>query len=150
MSNKAWQGFHPGKWSNGEIDTRDFIQRNYTPYTGDASFLAGPTAATVTLWNEILELSEKEQAAGGVLDADNTIVSTVNSHAAGYLDRTLEKIVGLQTDKPFKRPMHLSGGLRMAEQSLKMYGYEIDPQIESFYRNYRKTHNDGVFDAYTP
>ena len=90
MNSKAWQGFHPGKWSNGEIDTRDFIQRNYTPYTGDGSFLAGPTAATVTLWNEILELAEKEQAAGGVLDADNTIVSTVNSHAAGYLDRTLE------------------------------------------------------------
>ncbi len=150
MNSKAWQGFLPGKWSNGEIDTRDFIQRNYTPYTGDGSFLAGPTAATVTLWNEILELSEKEQAAGGVLDADNTIVSTVNSHAAGYLDRTLEKIVGLQTDKPFKRPMHLSGGLRMAEQSLKMYGYEIDPQVETFYQNYRKTHNDGVFDAYTP
>lgn len=150
MNSKAWQGFLPGKWSRGEIDTRDFIQRNYTPYTGDGSFLAGPTAATVTLWNEILELSEKEQAAGGVLDADNTIVSTVNSHAAGYLDRTLEKIVGLQTDKPFKRPMHLSGGLRMAEQSLKMYGYEIDPQVETFYRNYRKTHNDGVFDVYTP
>ena len=150
MNSKAWQGFLPGKWSSGEIDTRDFIQRNYTPYTGDGSFLAGPTAATVTLWNEILELSEKEQAAGGVLDADNTIVSTVNSHAAGYLDRTLEKIVGLQTDKPFKRPMHLSGGLRMAEQSLKMYGYEIDPQVETFYRNYRKTHNDGVFDVYTP
>ena len=150
MNSKAWQGFLPGKWSSGEIDTRDFIQRNYTPYTGDGSFLAGPTAATVTLWNEILELSEKEQAAGGVLDADNTIVSTVNSHAAGYLDRTLEKIVGLQTDKPFKRPMHLSGGLRMAGQSLKMYGYEIDPQVETFYRNYRKTHNDGVFDVYTP
>lgn len=150
MNNRAWQGFRLGKWSNGEIDTRDFIQRNYTPYTGDASFLAGPTAATVTLWNEILELSAKEQAAGGVLDADNTIVSAVNSHAAGYLDKTLEKIVGLQTDKPFKRPMHLSGGLRMAEQSLKMYGYEIDPQVETFYRNYRKTHNDGVFDAYTP
>lgn len=150
MNSKAWQGFLPGKWSSGEIDTRDFIQRNYTPYTGDGSFLAGSTAATVTLWNEILELSEKEQAAGGVLDADNTIVSTVNSHAAGYLDRTLEKIVGLQTDKPFKRPMHLSGGLRMAEQSLNMYGYEIDPQVETFYRNYRKTHNDGVFDVYTP
>ena len=150
MNEKAWSGFTPGKWSSGEVDTRDFIQRNYTPYTGDGSFLAGPTAATTALWNEITELSAKELAAGGVLDADTGIVSGVNSHAAGYLDQTLEKIVGLQTDVPFKRPMHVSGGLRMAEQSLQMYGYEMDPQVASFFRKYRKTHNDGVFDAYTP
>ena len=150
MNEKAWNGFVPGKWSEGEIDTRDFIQRNYTPYTGDGSFLTGATAATEALWREITELTERERANGGVLDADTATVSTVNSHGAGYLDKTLEKIVGLQTDSPFKRPMHVSGGLRMAEQSLKMYGYEMDPSVASFFRKYRKTHNDGVFDAYTP
>lgn len=150
MNEKAWNGFIPGKWSEGEVNTRDFIQKNYTPYTGDGSFLVGPTAATTALWKEITELSAKELANGGVLDADTSVVSTVNSHTAGYLDQTLEKIVGLQTDAPFKRPMHVSGGLRMAEQSLKMYGYEMDPQVASFFRKYRKTHNDGVFDAYTP
>lgn len=147
---KAWSGFQPGKWSNGEVDTRDFIQRNYTPYEGDGAFLVGATPATGMLWQEICELTAREQKAGGVLDADTVTVSTVNSHGAGYLDEALEKIVGLQTDKPFKRPMHVSGGLRMAEQSLKMYGYEMDEEVASFFRKYRKTHNDGVFDAYTP
>lgn len=147
---KAWEGFIPGKWSSGEISTRDFIQKNYTPYTGDSSFLAGPTDATVALWNEIYALSEEEHKKGGVLDADTDIVSTVNSHGAGYINEALEKIVGLQTNKPFRRPMHVSGGLRMAEQSLEMYGYKINPEIHSFFRKYRKTHNDGVFDAYTP
>ena len=150
MKLTQWRAFHPGKWSNGEINVRDFIQHNYTPYEGDDRFLAPPTEATTALWNEILELSEKERQAGGVLDADTKIVSGVNSHAPGYLDQALEKIVGLQTDKPFKRAMHVSGGLRMAEQSLEMYGYSMDPTVHDFFKKYRKTHNDGVFDAYTP
>ena len=111
---EQWKGFVSGKWCDEEINVRDFIQRNYTPYEGDEEFLAGPTAATETLWKEITELSEKERLAGGVLKADTAIVSGVNSHEAGYIDKTLEKIVGLQTDEPFKRPMHVSGGLRMA------------------------------------
>ena len=150
MNEVAWRGFTRGKWSDGEVNTRDFIQRNYTVYEGDGSFLAGPTDATLALWKKVTELSEKERAAGGVLDADTVTVSAVNSHGAGYIDKALEKIVGLQTDAPFKRAMHLSGGLRMAEQALEMYGYEMDPTVLSFYHKYRKTHNDGVFDAYTP
>ncbi len=150
MEREEWLGFVPGKWSNDEIDVRDFIQRNYTPYKGDGSFLAPATAATRKLWEEILSLSEKERAAGGVLAADTKTVSGVNSHAAGYLDKELEKIVGLQTDEPFKRGLHVAGGLRMAEQSLEMYGYHIDPEVHDFFRRYRKTHNDGVYDAYTP
>ena len=150
MEREEWLGFVPGKWSNDEIDVRDFIQRNYTPYEGDGSFLAPATAATRKLWEEILSLSEKERAAGGVLAADTKTVSGVNSHAAGYLDKELEKIVGLQTDEPFKRGLHVAGGLRMAEQSLEMYGYHIDPEVHDFFRRYRKTHNDGVYDAYTP
>ena len=148
MKHNEWNGFAPGKWSD-EIDVRDFIQRNYTPYEGDASFLAPATEATEKLWKEICELTEKERAAGGVLDADTEIVSAVNSHEAGYIDKDLEKIVGLQTDKPFKRPLHVSGGLRMAEQALEMYGYKISDGLHNYYKKYRKTHNDGVFDAYT-
>lgn len=147
---EQWKGFVLGKWSDGEIDVRDFIQKNYTPYDGDESFLADATEATKKLWQEIADLSEKERAAGGVLAADDKIASKINSHDAGYIDKTLEKIVGLQTDQPFKRALHVSGGLRMAEQSLEMYGFKMDPTVSSFYHNYRKTHNDGVFDAYTP
>ena len=105
MQYKGWEGFIPGKWSEDEVDVRDFIQRNYTPYEGDSSFLAPPTEATKKLWDIVLDLSKKEREAGGVLDADTKIVSTLTSHAAGYLDKDLEKIVGLQTDKPFKRSL---------------------------------------------
>ncbi|MDE6598308.1 MAG: formate C-acetyltransferase [Clostridia bacterium] len=151
MRSKAWEGFVFGKWSeDGEVNVRDFIQRNYTPYEGDGSFLAAPTKATQKLWDEILKLSDKERKAGGVLDADTTTVSTLTSHAAGYIDKELEKIVGLQTDKPFKRALQPFGGIKMAEQALNMYGYEIDPEIKSIFTKYRKTHNDGVYDAYTP
>ena len=150
MINKAWEGFVPGLWSDDEVNVRDFIQRNYTPYEGDDSFLEGPTEATKKLWNEILELSAKERAAGGVLKADNKIVSTLTSHKAGYIDKELEKIVGLQTDEPFKRSLQPFGGIKMAEQALNMYGYEIDPQVKEIFTKYRKTHNDGVYDAYTP
>ena len=150
MTYKAWEGFIPGKWSDDEVNVRDFIQRNYTPYDGDDSFLEGPTEATKKLWQEILELSEKERAAGGVLKADTSIVSTLTSHKGGYIDKELEKIVGLQTDEPFKRALQPFGGIRMAEEALGMYGYEIDPLVKEIFTKYRKTHNDGVFDAYTP
>ncbi len=147
---KAWEGFVPGKWSDDEVNVRDFIQRNYTPYEGDDGFLAGPTEATKKLWSEILELSEKERAAGGVLKADTSIVSTLTSHKPGYIDKDLEKIVGLQTDEPFKRALQPFGGIRMAEEALSMYGYQIDPGVKEIFTKYRKTHNDGVYDAYTP
>ena len=150
MSYKAWEGFVPGKWRDDEVNVRDFIQRNYTPYEGDDSFLEGPTEATQKLWNEILDLSAKEREAGGVLKADTKIVSTLTSHKAGYIDKDLEKIVGLQTDEPFKRALQPFGGIKMAEQALNMYGYEIDPEVKTIFTKYRKTHNDGVYDAYTP
>lgn len=150
MKYLQWTDFVPGKWSEDEINVRDFIQRNYAPYEGDGSFLAPATENTKKLWKEICDLSEKERAAGGVLSADTKIVSSVNSHEAGYIDKDIEKIVGLQTDEPFKRALHVSGGLRMAEQALEVYGYKIDPTVHDFYKKYRKTHNDGVFDVYTP
>ena len=150
MTYKAWEGFVPGKWSEDEVNVRDFIQRNYTPYEGDGAFLEGPTEATKKLWAEILDLSAKEHAAGGVLKADTKIVSTLTSHKAGYIDKELEKIVGLQTDEPFKRALQPFGGIRMAEEALAMYGYSIDPEVKEIFTKYRKTHNDGVYDAYTP
>ena len=150
MFYKQWEGFNPGKWSDDEVNVRDFIQRNYTPYEGDDSFLAGPTEATKKLWGEILDLSAKEREAGGVLKADTKIVSTLTSHCAGYIDKELEKIVGLQTDEPFKRSLQPFGGIKMAEQALNMYGYELDPEVKTIFTKYRKTHNDGVYDAYTP
>ena len=149
MNCKAWEGFNLGKWSE-EVDVRDFIQRNYTPYEGDGQFLAPATDATKKLWNEICELSKKEREAGGVLNADTKTVSTLLSHGAGYIDKKLEKIVGLQTDEPFKRALQPFGGVKMAEQALNMYGYELDPEVKRVFGNYRKTHNDGVYDAYTP
>ncbi len=149
MDCKAWEGFKKGKWSV-EVNVRDFIQSNYTPYEGDGQFLAPPTAATKKLWEEILKLTEAERKAGGVLDADTSTVSTLTSHAAGYIDEKLEKIVGLQTDKPFKRALQPFGGIKMAEQALNMYGYEIDPEVKNIFTHYRKSHNDGVYDAYTP
>ena len=150
MNFKGWEGFVPGKWCNDEIDVRDFIQKNYTPYEGDDSFLAPATEATKTLWAQIMDLSKQEREAGGVLDADTKIVSTVNSHEAGYLNKDLEKIVGLQTDKPFKRSLQPFGGIKMSEQALNMSGFELDPSVKEIFTKYRKTHNDGVFDAYTP
>ncbi len=147
---KGWEGFVPGKWCNDEIDVRDFIQRNYTPYEGDAKFLAPATEATKKLWQIVCDLTKKELANGGVLDADTKIVSTLTSHGAGYLDKDLEKIVGVQTDAPFKRALQPFGGIRMSEGALEMYGYQIDPNVKEIFTKYRKTHNEGVFDAYTP
>ena len=141
--------FVPGKWQT-EINVRDFIQKNYTPYEGDSSFLAKPTNATKKLWQECCELYKKERENGGVLDMDTKIVSTITSHKAGYIDRELEKVVGLQTDKPLKRSMQPFGGIRMAEGACKSYGYEVDKEVSDIFTKYRKTHNQGVFDAYTP
>ena len=141
--------FKPGKWQH-EINVRDFIQKNYTLYEGDASFLADPTKATVQLWEECCELFKKERENGGVLDMDTKVVSTITSHGAGYIDKDLEKIVGLQTDKPLKRSMQPFGGIRMAEGACKSYGYEVDPEVTEIFTKYRKTHNQGVFDCYTP
>lgn len=146
----AWHSFEPGKWSQDEVDVRDFIQRNYTPYEGDGAFLAPATEATKKLWEIVMEYSRKERERGGVYDADTSIVSTVASHKAGYFDKSLEKIVGLQTDMPFKRSLQPFGGIRMAEEALEMYGYHIDPEVKYIFTHYRKTHNDGVYDAYTP
>ena len=150
MQFEQWEGFVAGKWSDDEVNVRDFIQHNYTPYEGDGAFLAGPTDATSKLWKEVLKLSEEERKAGGVLKADTAVVSTLTSHPAGYIDKKLEKIVGLQTDEPFKRGLQPFGGIKMSEQALNMYGYELDPQIKYIFTHYRKTHNDGVYDAYTP
>ena len=141
--------FIGGKWQK-EINVRDFIQRNYTQYNGDSSFLTGPTEATKKLWEECCDLFKKERENGGVLDMDTKIVSTITSHGAGYIDKPLEKIVGLQTDKPLKRSLQPFGGIRMAEGACKSYGYEVDPEISEIFTKYRKTHNQGVFDAYTP
>lgn len=141
--------FVGGKWQS-EINVRDFIQKNYTPYDGDSSFLAGPTEATTKLWEECCDLFKKERDNGGVLDMDTKVVSTITSHKAGYIDKSLETIVGLQTDKPLKRSLQPFGGIRMAETSCKSYGYEVDPEITEIFTKYRKTHNQGVFDCYTP
>ena len=141
--------FVKGRWTQ-EINVRDFIQKNYTPYTGNSDFLAGPTEATKKLWNECLDLLDKEHKNGGGLDMDTKIVSTITSHGAGYIDKDLEKIVGLQTDKPLKRSLQPFGGIRMAEGALNAYGYEIDPEVKEIFTKYRKTHNQGVFDVYTP
>ncbi|MBM6675972.1 formate C-acetyltransferase [Olsenella uli] len=146
---EAWAGFVGGNWEH-EIDVRDFIQRNYTPYDGDESFLAGPTESTTKLWDEVMDLFAQERAAGGVLDMDTKVVSTITSHEAGYIDEPLEKIVGLQTEKPLKRALMVNGGIRMAVAACKQNGYEVDPEIVNIYTNYRKTHNAGVFDVYTP
>ena len=145
----AWEGFVPGKWCEDEVNVRDFIQKNYTPYEGDASFLEEPTEATTKLWKIVCDLSKKEREAGGVLKADTDIISTVDSHEPGYLDKSLEKIVGLQTDEPFKRALMPFGGIKMAIQANEMYGFEVSDRVKDIF-SYRKTHNDGVFDAYTP
>lgn len=141
--------FVSGKWEQ-EINVRDFIQKNYTPYEGDSSFLADATDATKKLWQECCDLLKKERDNGGVLDMDTKVVSTITSHGAGYIDKNLETIVGLQTDAPLKRSMQPFGGIRMAETSCKSYGYEVDPEVSEIFTKYRKTHNQGVFDVYTP
>lgn len=145
-----WEGFKPGRWSNTSINLRDFIQKNFTPYDGDDSFLAGPTEATNKLWEQVMELSKQEREAGGVLDMDTKIVSTITSHGPGYLNKDLEKIVGFQTDKPFKRSLQPFGGIRMAINACEQNGYTVDPEVVKIFTEYRKTHNQGVFDAYTP
>lgn len=146
---EEWTDFVGGKWES-EIDVRDFIQRNYTMYDGDDSFLTGPTDATKTLWDQVMDLSKKEREAGGVLDMDTKVISTITSHGAGYLNKDLEKIVGFQTDKPFKRSLQPYGGIRMAQKACSDNGYEVDPEVVEFFTTHRKTHNAGVFDVYTP
>ncbi len=149
---EQWHGFHGTKWRD-DIDTRDFIHDNYTPYDGDESFLAGPTEATNKLWGKLQELQKEERAKGGVLDMDTHIVTGINSHAPGYIDESLkdlEQIVGLQTDKPLKRAFMPFGGIKMAEEACSTYGYEPDPELHKIFTKYHKTHNQGVFDVYTP
>ncbi|MCC3358467.1 formate C-acetyltransferase [Bacillus sp. REN16] len=146
---KAWTGFKNGKWQK-EIDVRDFITENFKPYLGDDRFLEGPTEATNALWEQVMELTKQERENGGVLDMDTKIVSTITSHGAGYLNQEKEKVVGFQTDKPFKRSLQPFGGIRMAVDSARSYGFEIDEEIVKTFTEYRKTHNQGVFDAYTP
>ncbi|MGX7107576.1 formate C-acetyltransferase [Hutsoniella sourekii] len=145
----AWDGFNGQVWRD-EIDVRDFILENYTLYEGDDSFLEGATVETMQLWDQVMDLTKQEREAGGVLDMDTKVASTITSHGAGYLDKDKEKVVGFQTDKPFKRSMHPFGGIRMAKSSLEAYGYELDPETEYTFTHLRKTHNQGVFDIYTP
>ena len=142
-----WTDFVGGKWEN-EVNVRDFIQKNYTPYDGDDAFLAGPTQNTTDLWDQVLDLMKQEREAGGVLDMDTKVVSTITSHGPGYLNKDKETIVGFQTDKPFKRSLQPYGGIRMAEKACSDNGYTVDPEISEFFTTHRKTHNAGVFDAY--
>ncbi|OCA82617.1 formate C-acetyltransferase [Bacillus sp. FJAT-27986] len=144
----AWRGFAGGDWQN-EVNTRDFIMKNITPYTGNDEFLEGPTEATKELWKQVMELTKQEREAGGVLDLDSKIVSTITSHGPGYLNKELETIVGFQTDKPFKRSLQPFGGIRMAVAAAESYGFTVDEEVQKIFTDYRKTHNQGVFDAYT-
>ncbi|WP_144547157.1 formate C-acetyltransferase [Bacillus sp. X1(2014)] len=145
---EQWTGFTSGAWSK-EVNVRDFILNNYTPFEGNDSFLAGPTDATTKLWAQVMELTKQEREKGGVLDMDTETVSTITSHGPGYLNEDLEKIVGVQTDKPFNRSMQPFGGIRMAKAACEAYGYQLNPEIEKIFTDFRKTHNQGVFDAYT-
>jgi formate C-acetyltransferase len=145
---EQWNGFTKGAWSK-EVNVRDFILKNFSPFEGDHAFLAGPTEATTKLWEQVMELTKQERENGGVLDMDTETVSTITSHGPGYLNEDLEKIVGVQTDKPFNRSMQPFGGIRMAKAACEAYGYELNPEIEKFFTDLRKTHNQGVFDAYT-
>ena len=150
MDFEQWKGFEKGEWKR-QIDVRSFIQKNYTPYVGDSSFLTGTTEKTKKLWDEVLELYKKEHdAQGGVLDIDTKTISTVSSHEAGYIDKDLEEIVGVQTDAPLKRAIMPFGGIRIVEKSCEAYGREVDPETDRIFHTARKTHNDGVFDVYTP
>lgn len=146
--NTEWNGFVGGSWQK-EVNVRSFIQKNYTPYEGDDSFLVGPTKNTTELWAQVMDLTKQEREAGGVLDMDTKVVSTITSHGPGYLDKDKETIVGFQTEKPFKRSLQPYGGIRMAESSCSAYGYTVDSEISEFFTTHRKTHNAGVFDAYT-
>ena len=148
MDFKQWDGFEKGEWTK-EIDVRNFIQKNYTPYTGNEDFLASATEKTSKLWGKVLNLYEKEKE-NGVLDVDVKTPSGINRYEAGYIDKDLEDIVGLQTDAPLKRAIMPNGGIRIVEKSCEAYGYKVDDEVEYIYHNLRKTHNDGVFDAYTP
>ncbi|MEH7253124.1 formate C-acetyltransferase [Neobacillus niacini] len=145
---EQWKGFTKGTWTK-EVNVRDFILKNYNAYEGDDSFLASATDATNKLWEQVMELTKQERENGGVLDMDTETVSTITSHTPGYLNEELEKVVGVQTDKPFNRSMQPFGGIRMAKASLESYGYQLNPEIERFFTEFRKTHNQGVFDAYT-
>ena len=149
---KQWDGFKGVKWKE-EVNVRDFIQNNYTPYDGDESFLAGTTEATDRLWGRVQELQKQERAKGGVLDMDTHIVSGLTSHEPGYIApelKELEQIVGLQTDKPLKRAFMPYGGIKMAEDACRNYGYEPDPLLHKIFTEYHKTHNQGVFAASPP
>ena len=149
MNFKEWEGFKSGSWEQ-EVDVRDFIQKNYTPYEGDSSFLSDATKKTKKLWNIVLDLYKKERDAGGVLDISDDIASTISSHDAGYIDKDLEEIVGLQTDAPLKRAIMPAGGIRIVEKSCEAYNRKVSDEIDTIYHNHRRTHNDGVFMAYTP
>ena len=149
MNFDAWKNFNKGKWQE-EIDVRNFIQLNYTPYEGTEEFLQGPTESTKKLWDKVLKLYKKEKDNGGVLDVDVKTISTITSHDAGYIDKKLEKIVGLQTDKPLKRAIMPFGGIRIVEKSCEAYDKEVDPKVSEIFHNIRRTHNDGVFSVYTP
>ncbi|CZQ85111.1 glycine radical [Trichococcus palustris] len=146
---EQWQGFKGKTWKE-EVDVRDFILKNYSEYKGDESFLEGPTETTTQLWDQVMDLTKQEREAGGVLDMDTKVVSTITSHEAGYLNKDKEQIVGFQTEKPLKRSLMPFGGIRMSEQACEEAGYKVDPEISFAFREYRKTHNQGVFDAYTP
>lgn len=146
---EEWKSFVGGEWET-EVNVRDFIQKNYHPYEGDGSFLAAPTENTKQLWAKVMELFQKEREAGGVLDMDTRVVSTITSHGAGYIDKEKERIVGLQTDAPLKRSLQPYGGIRIACGACSDNGYEVDDEIKEFFTTHRKTHNAGVFDAYTP
>ena len=149
MDINAWDGFKGNKWQE-EISVRDFIQDNFTLYEGNEEFLAGPTQNTIDLWDQVMDLSKEERERGGVYDMDTKVVSTITSHGPGYLDKDKETVVGVQTDAPFKRSLQPFGGIRMSVQSAEAYGYEIDPEVIKTFTEYRKTHNQGVFDVYTP
>ena len=150
MKFDSWHGFEDGDWQE-EINVRDFIQRNYTPYEGTDEFLTDATDKTKKLWSEVLELYKKEKEAPGcVLDIDTNTISTVSSHEAGYIDKDLEQIVGLQTDSPLKRAIMPFGGIKIVEKSCEAYGRKVNPEISKIFHSIRKTHNDGVFDVYTP
>ena len=149
MNFEQWNGFKGNTWKH-TIDVRDFIQENYTPYEGDSSFLACATDSTTKLWNKVMELYKQERDNGGVLDADTKTPSSVNAFDAGYIDKDLEKIVGLQTDAPLKRAIMPNGGIKIVEKSCEAYGYKVDSQTDYVYNNLRKTHNDGVFSVYSP
>ena len=149
MDFEQWKEFKSGDWQS-EINVRDFIQHNYTPYEGGSEFLSEPTEKTKKLWNEILELYKKEKEAGGVLDIDTKTPSMVDAYDAGYIDKDIEEIVGLQTDAPLKRAIMPFGGIKIVEKSCEAYGRKVDPEIEKIFHGIRKTHNDGVFDVYTP